>query len=288
MGMDPVTIGLGLSAASGIYGAISGNNAQKKQQEQAGQNFDWQRQVYQDQTGYMRGRNQQVTDLIMPYLNRGGSDFNTGQDGLMQLARGGGTSDPNAIAALTRAASGNTGFDNSELFRSIKGMSDQNLGDQLVQARGAAGSLGQRFGTAQQTIESRLRERATTGLASTYAQVGQQSWENAQNRAVGAGQSLLQNDQANSGIRLGAFNALGQGDARTNQLLGLIAGLPVNPGSPTPQQQIIPGQNQLPSAIGDIGNLAILYPFLRGMQTPPSTNYNSIGQSYRQVFPNFY
>lgn len=221
MGFDPITVGLGLSAASGIYGAFAGNKANKQAQQQAGQNFDFQRQAYGDAQSALNQKNSQLESLILPML-RGGSGFNTGQDGMMQQMRG--------------MPDGR--FDTSEYFNSIRALSNQDLNDQIQAQRGQVGSLGQRFGTAQSGIEARLRERATVGLGAQYANVGLQSYEAAQNRS--------QNGM------------LG--------LLGLLAGRQTNAGMPVPQQQIVPTQNQLPEALGNLGNMAMLYPFLRDMQ----------------------
>lgn len=250
MGVDPLTIGLGLSAASSLYGAFSQNKANKRAQDQAQQNFQAQ-QAHQ----------KTLEDLVLPALQgsganidslvygRGGSDFNTGQDGLMQLLR-----NPDPTGALTKAASGNTQFDTSKLFDAIKAQSGQDLGDQLVAARASAGSLGQRFGSAQQRMEALLRSRAVVGQNAAYTQAGQSAYESAQNRALTAGNSLMAGKQGYAQL-IGQL--LGQKNQNTVSLLGALN------GSPVPQQQIIPQANGYPEAIGDVGNLALLYPFLK-------------------------
>lgn len=220
MGFDPVTVGLGISAASSLYGAFAGNKAQKNAQNQAAQNFDFQRQAYQDSQNALNRKNAQLEGLILPML-RGGSGFNTGQDGMMQQMRG--------------MPDGR--FDTSDYFKSIKALSNQDLNDQIAAQRGQVGSLGQRFGTAQSGIEARLRERATVGLGAQYGNIGMQSFEAAQNRSQ---QGIL-------------------------GLLGILSGQQTGVGMPVPQQQIIQGQNQLPEALGNLGNMAMLYPFLKDM-----------------------
>lgn len=324
MGVDPLTIGLGLSAASSIYGAVKGNQANNRAQDQAQQNLGFQQQAYADQMGYLRDRNKQVTDLILPYLQsgnqgindlvygRGGSDFNSGQDGLMQMLRGGPSYVGNPQAegilsrlgnqgfdldpsgALGRAATGNTQFDTSQLFSAIKAQSAQDLNDQVLQSRAAAGSLGARFGTAQAAQEGRLRARALVGENLNMSQIGMSAFEAAQQRALTAGTTLGGLSQARAGVQAGAagqllgetgaqnqFNQqgaarqvsyasligqlLGQGSQNNAQLLGILAGLPNGLGQPAPQGQIIPQTNGYPEAIGDIGNLALLYPFLSQM-----------------------
>jgi hypothetical protein len=220
MGFDPITVGLGLSAASGIYGAFAGNRNQKNAQNTANQNFGLQQQAYQQAQMAMNAKNQQLQGLILPMLN--GSGFNTGQDGMMQSMRG--------------LPDGR--FDTSSYFDAIKKLSNQDLGDQIAAQRGQVGSLGQRFGTAQSRIEAGLRERATVGLGAQYANVGLQSFEAAANRR--------QN------------NTLG--------LLGLLAGQQTSPGMPVPQMPIMQGQGSgVADALGNIGNMAMLYPFLKGM-----------------------
>lgn len=212
MGVDPLTIGLGISAATSLWGAYQGNKAQKRSESTAAQNFDFQRQAYNDAQGALTQKNQMLQGLIMPMLN--GSSYNTGQDGMMQQMRG-----------LP------DGRPDSSLIGSLRALSAQDLNDQISQQRGQAGSLGQRFGTAQQGIEARLRERATVGLGAQYGQIGMQEQQMQQNKMLG--------------------------------LLGLLSGQPTYAGAPTPQQQILQGQNQLPGAVGDIGNLIMMYPFLR-------------------------
>lgn len=299
MGADPLTLGLGLSAASGIYGAISGNQANKRAQGQAEQNFQWQQQVYGDQ----QARQRRIEDMITPYLatsgqgiddlvgGRGGSDFNTGQDGIMQLFRRGiGNVDqlgpnPAATAAFTDAANGNTRFDISKLFDSIKAQGLTDLGDQVASLRAGAGSLGQRFGSSIGNREALLRSRAVTGMNAAYTQAGQSAWEAAQARRLAGAQGLDQQSQqaiaaraADANTRLGygglIGNLLGQKNQNTVSLLGLISGM--GPGQ-VPQQQILPQTNGYPEAFGDIGNLAMLYPFLRDLGGSRAPNLPQIG-----------
>lgn len=290
MGVDPLTIGLGLSAASGIYSAFTQNKANNRAQDQAQQNYQAQQTNQQDLRNlvlpYLNGAGSNIDDLVYGRRSslspggatdvggmtatgggglqallrrsamgtRGGSDFNTGQDGLMQLLRS-----PDPSGALTRAASGNTQFDTSKLFDSIRAMGTQDLGDQISASRGAVGSLGQRFGTAQGRNEALLRSRAVTGMTGAYAQAGASAYEAAQNRALTAGNALMGGQQGYAQL-IGQL--LGQKNANTSSLLGILS------GQPTPQQQIIPQTNGYPEAIGDIGNLALLYPFLRQLGGP--------------------
>ena len=222
MGFDPLTVGLGISAVSGIYNAFQGNKAQKAAQHTADQNYAAQQQAYGAAQSANQQHNQFLQGLIMPELN--GSSFNTGQDGMMQQMRG-----------LPDGRIGTTGY-----LDAIRKLSAQDLGDQLSQQRGSVGSLGQRFGTAQGNIEARLRERAVTGLNAQYGQFAQQQQQN----------------------RLG--------------LLSLLAGQQpfVNMGVPT-QTYVPPQGGGFGEALGNIGNMALLYPYLRdgagggGGGTPP-------------------
>jgi hypothetical protein len=210
MGMDPITIGLGLGAASSIYGAVQGNRSQHAAQNVANQNFGLQQQAYND----TKARNMQLQNLILPMIGGNGSGFNIGQDGMMQQMRGMPDGRPD------------TGY-----LDSMRALSNQDLNDQISAQRGAVGSLGQRFGTAQSRIEAGLRERSTVGLGATYAQAGLQAQQLQQNKILG--------------------------------LLGILSG---QQQPQVPQQQYIPPQGAgIGGAIGDIGNMAMLYPFLKGL-----------------------
>lgn len=216
MGFDPLTVGLGIGAVSGIYNAVQGSKAQKKAQNVADQNYAMQQKAYdagQQRYGELR-------NLILPMLN--GSGYNTGQDGMMQQMRGLPT----------------------DMISSIRALSNQDLGDQLSQARGAVGSLGQRFGTAQGNVEARLRERAITGLNSQYGNLALQLGQQQQSKVLG--------------------------------LLSLLAG--GSPQGAVPQQQFVaPQGGGFGDALGNIGNMVMLYPFLQqtmgggggGIGTPP-------------------
>lgn len=235
MGMDPVTIGLGLSAASGIYGAISNNKAQNRAQNTADQNFNFQKQAFETGQRNLEQKNQMMQGLILPMLN--GSGFNTGQDGMMQSMRGmpDGRPDPGYLDAMRK-------------------MSMQDLSDQLGQQRGSVGSLGQRFGTAELGNEARLRERAVTGLGATYANAGLQASQMQQQKVLG--------------------------------LLNILSGGQANTGMTAPQQQIIPQQNGIPGAVGDIGNMIMLFPFLKGMMGGGGGTPNMTNSGYAPSYPN--
>ena len=222
MGFDPLTVGLGITAASSIYNAVSGSKNAKKQQGMADQNYQRQQQAYDQANNANTQKNNMLQGLIQPLLTNG-SSFNTGQDGMMQQMRG------------LPTGSGGGGY-----LDAIRKLSAQDLGDQLSQQRGSVGSLGQRFGTAQSGIEARLRERAVTGLNAQYGQFANQQQQN----------------------NLG--------------LLSILAGQQPYVNMNTPQQQYVPQQDAFGGALGDIGNLFLLYPSLKGLQggggSPNMTN----------------
>jgi hypothetical protein len=162
------------------------------------------------------------------------------------------------------------GLPDGGLIDSIRKLSSQDLGDQLSQQRGSVGSLGQRFGTAELRNEAALRERAITGLNAQYGQLGLQEQGLQQQKVLG--------------------------------LLSILAGGPTNAGVPAPQGQFIPQQGGgVGEVLGNIGNMALLYPWLTGqgqsggtvasgggfaprLPTPPILQpgglFNGIGISY--------
>lgn len=216
MGFDPLTVGLGIGAVSGIYNAFQGNKAQHNAQGVADRNFGLQQQAYDSG----QQRYQDLRSLIMPMLS--GSGFNSGQDGMMQQMRG----LPDGM------------IDN------IRKLSSQDLNDQLSASRGATTSLGQRFGTAQGNSEAILRSRAVTGLNSQY-----------DNLALALNQ---QNQSKNLG------------------LLSLLAG---GPSGQVPQMSYVPPTGGgFGDALGNIGNMVMLYPFLKGMGSGGGGGYGSGAQ----------
>jgi hypothetical protein len=90
MGMDPLTIGLGLTAGSQILGAFTQNKANN-------QNYDAQQQAAAAQAA----RQAQVTQAILPYLNSGPNQYSSQ---LMQML--GGFSAPQGLQAPGYAATG--------------------------------------------------------------------------------------------------------------------------------------------------------------------------------------
>lgn len=287
MGMDPLTIGLGLSAASSLYGAFSQNKTNS-------QNLAAQ-----------QGRQTQIDQFIQPYLQSGANPyssqlmkmldggpggfkaptaydpamvsptaigtqgFNTGQDSYSQLLRAGGSP-----------------FDTSSMFSALAPLDNRALTQQVAALRSSTGSLGARFGSANLTREANLRRDFLQNVGARNAGIQQQSYESAQNRMMqaagglqqgGLGQmgllaQILQGNQnaQNQGSMFNAgqnqawnsfmANVLGQAgglqnqqQGLNNQLLGIMAGQPVPAYQPS----------ALPGAGGEIGQLLMFLPFLR-------------------------
>jgi hypothetical protein len=252
MGMDPLTIGLGLTAGSQLLGAFTQNRANN-------QNYDAQQQAIAMQ----RQRQGQVDAMVAPYLKNGqnpyaaqlmqlfssggfkaptgydpslvgggtGSQgFNTGQDGLLQMLRS--QRDPTLTMGL-----GNAGatFDNSAQFAALAPLDQRQIDQQVAQLHGSFGTLGERFGTAAMDKEQMLRTQALQNIGARNAGLAQQSFESGQARqmqglGISAGreqsgiqnwlQGMLANQQATN--QASQFNTtMGQG---YNQFLSGLFG----------------------------------------------------------------
>lgn len=235
MGMDPLTLGLIGAGASGLYGAVSQNKTNKANLNAA------------------TARQNKIDSYAMPYLQQGQNPFaqmlirsvggtqgfNSGQDGFMQFLNRGGAQ-----------------FDNSEQFKALNVLDQRGIGEQVAQLHGSAGSLGQRFGTAMNRNEGNLRRDALQNIGARNAGIASSSFESGAQRGLQAQGLLAQ--------ILGQAGGLQQGQQNSNvNILSLLAGQGV------PQQQ----PNALPGAAGDISQLLMFLPFLRGLggggQRPP-------------------
>lgn len=245
-----------------------------------------------------------------------GSNFNTGQDALMQMTRRQLTpsSNPQMDLQLQQQGSGQAMFNNTPLFNALNQQFGYNQDQQLAALHARAGSLGSAFGTGQLNAEANLRAQLQNNQNVMLGQLGSASYESAQQRAMQAlglqSQNLANLNQFNlgaAGQQLTAAQSYGQqalgglqaglGSAQFNagqyqannqfnaaqgnqynqlmmqmlsqanamqmgaqgynaQLLGILGGVGV------PQQQVSPW----PGAVGDVSQLAMLYPFLRQMQ----------------------
>jgi hypothetical protein len=132
--------------------------------------------------------------------------FNNGQDPLLQMYRKNLTpqTDPSLQPNLAQINSGDTAFNNSDLFRALQPVQQQQLDQQIGQLHASAGSLGERFGSSMMRNEALLRSNVQNQVNLQNAQIAQQSFENAQNRRVqGLGLSLGNNQNLNQ-FTLGA------------------------------------------------------------------------------------
>lgn len=222
MGMDPLTIAVAASAASGLYGAFSGNktaqnnlNAQQQKQEQInsfampylqqGEN-PYAAQLKKMLTGGAGGFQAPTTQqaftfnptLADPSSVAGTQGFNAGQDSYMQLLKTGGSP-----------------FDTSKMFETLAPLDQRLIDQQVAQLQGSAGSLGARFGTANADREAMLRRDFTQNIAARNAGIQQQSYESAQGRSMAAAGGLQQGGLQQMGLlqQLAQFNAGTQNQA---------------------------------------------------------------------------
>lgn len=150
----------------------------------------------------------------------GTQGVNAGQDALLQMMRR--SFEPPRDAQLgnqlAQLGAGNSQYDNTDLFAALNNQADMALSDQVAQLQGSAGSLGQRFGTAMNLNESRLRQRSLVDRNTLNQQIGAQSFESAQNRALqalglsaGREQALGQLGLQGAGLNLQAAQSAQQG-----------------------------------------------------------------------------
>lgn len=212
MGMDPLTIGLGLTAGSQILGAFTQNKANNK-------NYDAQQQAIAAQ----RARMGQVDAAVQPYLSNsqnpfaaqlmqmfssggfkapgttatssygaqgfdpsmigarttGAQGFNTGQDGLLQMLRS--QRDPEFTKGLLGVGQS---FNNSDLFSALAPLDQRQIDQQVAQLQGGYTTLGGRFGTAAMDKEQMLRTSALQNIQARNAGLASSSYEAAQGRMM--------------------------------------------------------------------------------------------------------
>lgn len=232
MGVDPVTIGLGVAAGGQVLGAISGDRANARNQRAQ---TAWQNKIF-GQGQSLMGQGQDYGPEIQKFLSTlqgtgpnqftgegdinldslfSGTGFNAGNDALNQVIRGG--TDKGADSYLqSLVAGGGNPFDTSDMFKALGAQDEQNLTRSTAQLRGGAGSLGQRFGSALADRESALRATDLTNRGARNAGIQQASYEAGQGRAMGAAQELNSNILNLLGIKTQAgqaLNAAGQNEA---------------------------------------------------------------------------
>lgn len=301
MGVDPLTMGLLLAGGSQVAGAIGGDRANARntraQQQALAAQAHQQALINSSAQGMMQQGQNPFAQMLMARLNggpggftaptaltaptissdfvTGNKGFNSGQDALMQMIRGSGQP-----------------FDTSKQFAALAPLDQRLIDSQVAGLRGSSTSLGQRFGTATMGSERMLRGNFAQDIAARNAGLQSSAYESAQGRNMSAAGQLQQGGlsqasllaqiaQANAGnqIQTGQFNSaqnqaynqfisqvlgqaggLQQGQQNQNaQLLAIMAGLQP-PGFAQSQPSSLPG------AFGDIGQLLMFLPFLRGLQ----------------------
>lgn len=241
-------IGLGLGVLGGYMNARSQNAAARQQNR-------FNQQMFGQAMGMMQNDPSQLEGMGLNF-------FNSGQDGLMQMLR----ADPRSKVdqTLQGIAQGNTGFDNSQLFQALGLMDQQALDESVGGLRAGAPGLGQRFGTAMRGAEVDLRADAANQAAVRNAQIGMQSHEAAQARAMQALGLLSGREQFNiesmlqgRGQQAGILQLLLAAEAQRRQ--GNVGLLQAAGGMGQPVAQ--PGYGGFLSGIGTLGLWA-------GMQRP--------------------
>jgi hypothetical protein len=247
--MDPLTLGLLLSAGSGLYGAYSQNRTNKRNQRSASQR---QSKIDTAAGGMMGQGPSDVEQQLLKFLTSGfdpasftGEGFNVGQDSLMQMLR----ADPQSTAPM---------------FKAWEPIEQRALDQNLSNFWGSTSGLGQRFGSASARETGRVRGEAAENAASRRQEMNFNVWDADQNRKLGAAQGLqtgglglAQLQLAGRGQQIGGFQSLlgaqGQRQGLDAQLLAIMAGL--QPGQQAP--------NALPGAAMDISQLILLLPMLK-------------------------
>ncbi len=238
--MDPITLGLLLSAGSGILGGFFGDKTNKRnlraQQQRQGQIDQWAQGLMQQGP---TGAETQFLNFLTNSFS--GEEWNAGQDSLMQMLR----SDP---------------VSTDKLFQSWEPLEQRALDTALGDFWGTTSGLGQRFGSAAARETGRIRGEAAENSIARRAQTSTQlAGENADRRfqAANALQQMILNA---TGMQMGGYGTLGQlanqRQGMNAQLLGIMAG----GGAPMAQPSGIPG------AMGDISQLLMMLPFLQQLQ----------------------
>ena len=177
------------------------------------------------------------------------SQFNTGQDGQMQMMR----SMPGASTLNELSETGNP-FDTSELFEALQPLRGRQLQEGLGALRAGAPGLGQRFGSAMRRNEGQTVLEHLQNISAQDAGIQMQSHEAAQGRRLGAAQIQQGSAQGLMQILMQAENSRRQGNIG---LLGTAVGVPQaggvqygQPGMDIAQlmllQQLVPGGQSQP------------------------------------------
>jgi hypothetical protein len=146
------------------------------------------------------------------------SQFNTGQDGQMQLLRAmpGGTT-------LDKMSQGGGAYDMSNIMNTLQPLRNRQMSEGLAQLSGGASGLGARFGSAMGRNRAQLVQQMLEGYGAQDSQLLFQGHEAAQGRRLQAAQSQM-------GTSLGMMQLLGQLMGQRSQAqtgaLGMFGSLP--------------------------------------------------------------
>lgn len=199
---------------------------------------------------------------------------NVGQDSLMQMMRTPSALqlDPSLMPNLAQVNSGQTQFDNSDIFKALGIQQKQGVEDQVGQLHASAGSLGERMGSFMNRNEALLRNKLQNDINLQNAQIGQSSFEAAQARrlqglGISAGLSTTAGQQQLSAAQTYAGNQ--------QQLLTSNANIMNQAGQFNAAART--GENQFTASQGNTYNSMILQALagagnLQGQQTGNNTS----------------
>lgn len=315
MGLETAAaLAMGGSSLIGAIGQDRSNARNLRAQQQRIAQIQGMVQPYLTPAGQANPYSTMITDYLKNGVRGTGAPtpvgteaFNPGQDALLQMMRSSPSYQANtSLDAALEGILGGKPFDTTEQFNTLGALSQQDLAQQVAGLHASAGSLGQRFGTAGQGAEARLRSTAITNLAAQRAQIAQNAYnvnqqnilgaaglaggrEGAMNQFVlqalqqraaaaqaagqlglagrqltsqeqqfNAGQTQQNNQFLNSFMlqALAQAGGLQQGaNSQNAQLLAILAGQPVPQGQPS----------AIPGAVGDVSQMALLWPFLQGI-----------------------
>lgn len=260
--MDPATIailgGSLLQGLGGIFGASSQDKAQERALRAAQERWNTLFGLIQPRLGQEAGQGEQILMDILANNSFdaeqffGSEEWNTGQDALMQMLR----ADPT---------------DSAEMFEAWEPLERRALNNALSEAWGQSSGLGQRFGSAMLREEGRVRGEAAENAAARRTQTVVGLEESARDRSLQAA-NILGNQELSAGQlilqalaqRIGGAQALAGAEANRAgadaQLLSILAGQPISST----------GASAMPGAIGNIGQLAMMLPFIFQLMGGPA------------------
>lgn len=228
-------VGLGISALGSLLGANSQANARRDQANRlAGldkravgmmqQSSPWEQQLaafMKQMQGQSGGVGPITGDFsIDPSQGPGAGAWNAGQDALMQFLRSDPTRQTGALDTnLQGLLSTGNPFDwQGEMGSALRSQDEYDTSRALAELNGSMGSLGQRFGTANQHSTGDLLAQLTNARGVRNAGLAQGSFENAQARRLQAGGILAGLEGQRTGDLLQGIGLAQQGGAQQNQV----------------------------------------------------------------------